>query len=160
MVESKYLHEILVGNVGRVYEGRSVKDAQAYYDIYRKGMNTGRAQGESVTWMRDGEIYKEYTPKVKRKRVHNEYFRPLSVTRKTCPTCEARLDEGEHVWSWGEYVKVQWRTVLHFCRKCFPAEVLPRLITHERQCGCEFCLNVTPVLGEEAPEWLAMPEKF
>jgi hypothetical protein len=55
-------HEVIVGNVGIVYDGQSDMEASYSFNEYRAQSREGygRAAGESVTWLRDGEIYKEY----------------------------------------------------------------------------------------------------
>lgn len=54
-------YEVIVGNIGTVYSGtdRNAADAkfEAYVELASSGM--GRAAGETVTMMRDGEIYME-----------------------------------------------------------------------------------------------------
>lgn len=72
-------------------------------------------------------------PKV---RSHNEWFRPVSCgNRKSCPRCSAKL-LGESIWSWGEYAIGKWRTVKHFCQRCFAEAVLKPLLGHAGDCGC------------------------
>ena len=57
-------HEIVVGNIGCVYSGKNVKEAieifQAYVEFSKD--QVGRAAGEAVTWLLNGEMYKEYFP--------------------------------------------------------------------------------------------------
>ena len=55
----KYRHQIIVGNIGTVYEGNSDHDAAAiFYDYKEQSEATfGRASGESVTWIQDDEIH-------------------------------------------------------------------------------------------------------
>lgn len=77
--------------------------------------------------------------------------------RKSCPTCKAKLEEGEWVWSWGEYVNAKWHTVTHFCKSCYRGNVQQRLIVHRNECGCDF--NLVGYQGEELPEWLTLPRK-
>lgn len=75
-----------------------------------------------------------------KQRVHNEWFRTVSLrNRKSCPTCKQKL-EGDSIWSWGEYSNARWYTVKHFCKKCYNQEVKPLLIQHEKECGCSFNL--------------------
>lgn len=85
-----------------------------------------------------------------RQRIHNEYFRSLKKT--TCDCGEKKTQ----VYSWGEYVRVCWRSVAHFCVKCFATRVLNRLITHKGECGCGFEL-VWKGSGKK-PEWLKVEE--
>lgn len=55
---------VIVGNIGTVYQGSNENQAAAAYTEYvsQSKENYGRASGESVVWMRDEEIYKEYSP--------------------------------------------------------------------------------------------------
>lgn len=56
------LFEVLVGNIGTVYSGPMLKEALEYYGEYRRQSKTGygRAAGESVVLLQDGEIRKEH----------------------------------------------------------------------------------------------------
>lgn len=56
-------HEIIVGNIGIIYSGDDEKTASLTYDEYVgiSQRNVGRAGGEPVAWMRDGELYQDYT---------------------------------------------------------------------------------------------------
>lgn len=56
------MHEIVVGNVGTVYNGNSESNARANYDAYvfLSQSNSTRSAGESVTWFQDGEVHREY----------------------------------------------------------------------------------------------------
>ena len=92
--------------------------------------------------------------RIQKVRNHNEYFRTVSLgNRKSCPTCGEKLQNGESIWSWGEYVRAKWRTVKHFCKACFEEEVRGLLIDHAGDCGC----NITLVVREiETPEWLKL----
>lgn len=60
-------YEVVVGNVGTVYRGRSTKKAMKifaeYVEIAKLGApdgHAGRASGEDVTLFRDGDVYKEH----------------------------------------------------------------------------------------------------
>lgn len=55
-------YEVRVGNIGRVYEGDSLLEANKAWGEYRRQSeeNYGRAAGESVTMYRDGEPMREY----------------------------------------------------------------------------------------------------
>lgn len=57
-------YEVIVGNIGQVYEGNKPIDARKVYGIYkRKSLSgDGRAAGEPVTVLKDGEIDLEYIP--------------------------------------------------------------------------------------------------
>lgn len=89
-----------------------------------------------------------------KQRVHNEYFRPVSLGgRKSCPTCRGKLKPGESIWSWGEYIRAKWHTVDYFCKECFAERVLPLLERHMGECGCSFKLNAYHC---QLPEWLEL----
>lgn len=55
-------YEVIVGNIGTVYSGNNFMQASAKYATYVKQSKSGvgRAGGESVTLMHDGEIRKEH----------------------------------------------------------------------------------------------------
>ena len=55
-------YELIVGNIGTVYSGSSKKEALKHYSIYVKQSKTGRgrAGGEDVTLMQNGEPIKEF----------------------------------------------------------------------------------------------------
>lgn len=57
-------YEVIVGNVGTVYAGANWKVAGETFREYVKisrDSEYGRAAGESVVFMKDGEIIEEYT---------------------------------------------------------------------------------------------------
>lgn len=63
----KHDYEVVVGNVGTVYSGRSLKKAlakfRAYVEESKAGApdgSAGRASGEDVTLFRDGDIFEEH----------------------------------------------------------------------------------------------------
>ena len=64
-VETK--NTIIVGNIGVVYDGSDSEQARKTFIEYRGQSESdyGRASGESVVWMRDGEIYQEHEGEVK-----------------------------------------------------------------------------------------------
>ena len=55
-------YEVIVGNVGSVYSGHNLREAmkkyRTYIDTSKSGV--GRAGGESVMLMKNGEPHKEY----------------------------------------------------------------------------------------------------
>lgn len=57
-------YEVIVGNVGTVYQGDSAVSASRAFKGYvaQSKSGVGRAAGESVTRMKNGEIVEEYTP--------------------------------------------------------------------------------------------------
>lgn len=54
--------QVVVGNIGHVYDGNNFMQAQCKYSSYVKASkaNTGRAAGEPVTMFHNGEIRCEY----------------------------------------------------------------------------------------------------
>lgn len=56
--------EIIVGNIGSVYIGSDDKAARRAYREYvdQSKSDYGRAAGESVTWLQNGEVKREHTP--------------------------------------------------------------------------------------------------
>lgn len=56
------MNEIVCGNIGSVYLGNDAEIAQEKYDEYvnQSKTNYGRAAGEDVYWIKNGEIYKEF----------------------------------------------------------------------------------------------------
>ena len=54
--------QVIVGNIGTVYDGNNYMQAQARYTAYVRASKSphGRAAGEPVTLMRNGEIRSEY----------------------------------------------------------------------------------------------------
>lgn len=58
------MFEVVVGNIGKVWEGKSEAAATATYREYRHLSETGygRCAGESVTLFWDNDILEEYTP--------------------------------------------------------------------------------------------------
>lgn len=92
----------------------------------------------------------------KRQREHNEWFRTVSLGgRKSCPGCGEKLESGESIWSWGEYVRAKWHTVMHFCKKCYATRVQKPLVAHTGGCGCTVNLIGK---GEPLPVWLTLSE--
>jgi hypothetical protein len=88
-------------------------------------------------------------------RLHNEYFRTVSLGgRKSCPNCRTKLEHGESIWSWGNYIIGKWCTVKYFCWACATEEVLVPLIEHRIDCGCDIAL--VGYQGEELPKWLRL----
>lgn len=58
--------EIIVGNIGTVYRGNDRMEAENEFRECRELVDApyGRASGESVTFMMDGDIHEEYWPEV------------------------------------------------------------------------------------------------
>jgi hypothetical protein len=76
---------------------------------------------------------------------HREWFMPIK--KKRCPCGRGR----EPVMAWGQYVHARWRTIQHFCEKCF-GDVLARMKAHVTACGCSFEFQARS--GYELPAWL------
>ena len=94
--------------------------------------------------------------RAKKVRQHNEHFRTVSLGgRKSCPSCRAKLAEGESVWSWGEYHHARWYTVRHFCKECFKSDVKDPLLGHAGDCGCKINL----VGHDKLPDWLTLGDE-
>lgn len=92
----------------------------------------------------------------KKPRVHNEWFRTVGLGgRKTCPNCRALIEPGEKIWSWGEYVRAKWRTVMHFCKNCYGSHVKAPLFDHTKDCGCT--VELVGYGGETLPQWFHEP---
>jgi len=55
-------YQVIVGNVGTVYDGKNKRDAMRTYKAYviRAILPNGRAAGASVYLMANGEIMKEF----------------------------------------------------------------------------------------------------
>lgn len=77
-------------------------------------------------------------------------------SRKSCPTCKAKLALDEFVWSWGEYRNVRWHTVTHFCKNCFEQNVRIPLTSHSHTCGCS--INLVSK-GCTLPKWLTLTQE-
>lgn len=58
----KHAYQVIVGNIGIVYEGPNDFEAIREYNTYvsQSKENYGRAAGEPITLLRDDEIYKEH----------------------------------------------------------------------------------------------------
>ena len=56
--------QVVVGNIGHVYDGSNYMQASCCYSHYIKASKTpyGRASGEPVTLFHNGEIRREYFP--------------------------------------------------------------------------------------------------
>ena len=58
----KVNYTVIVGNIGTVYNGTNgftaVKEYNSYIGLSKQPY--GKASGESVTLLKDGEVYKEY----------------------------------------------------------------------------------------------------
>lgn len=82
-----------------------------------------------------------------KQRIHNEWFQPIV---KTSCLCGAKNVE---MFAWGEYSNGKWHSIAHFCRGCFAARVLSRLIAHAKPCGCSFQFKART--GHKLPDFIA-----
>ncbi len=59
-------YQVIVGNIGIVYHGNNKTDALNHFEEYKEQSESGvgRAGGENVTLMENGEIVKEFTGKL------------------------------------------------------------------------------------------------
>ena len=66
--------EVIVSNVGRVFEGWRENDARKCFNEYARisKANYGRAGGESVGLYCDGDIVKEYIGELQREEMREE----------------------------------------------------------------------------------------
>lgn len=55
-------HQVIVGNIGTVYDGTNGYEARnTYFEFVRASKSgKGRAGGEDVTWMKGDDIHKEH----------------------------------------------------------------------------------------------------
>lgn len=81
-------------------------------------------------------------------RLHREYFRKIAPKKCECGT------KGKQVYSWGNYVRVRWVTVKHFCEDCFAERVQTSLNDHTADCGCE--VELVGYQGMTFPKWLTL----
>jgi hypothetical protein len=88
-------------------------------------------------------------------RVHREWFKPVSRGgRKSCPTCRAKLEPGESIWSWGEYVYGKFRAIRDVCKNCWSG-LVSDLKAHTDDCGCT--VELVPYHAAK-PAWMTLGE--
>lgn len=60
--------DVTVGNIGLVYSGPSLFEADAAFSAYRRASidNIGRAAGETVTMFKNSEILREHVGTIER----------------------------------------------------------------------------------------------
>jgi hypothetical protein len=60
--KTRYQWEVIAGNVGTIYNGRSKRDALNMFRTYcrKSRISEGKVAGEDVTVFKDGEIFREY----------------------------------------------------------------------------------------------------
>jgi hypothetical protein len=77
----------------------------------------------------------------------NAWFQPI---KKTLCDCGRKHTQ---VFSWGRYIRVQWRTIRYVCESCFPTQVIPQMVYMAR--GDKVSINARS--GYQIPTWLKMP---
>lgn len=90
-------------------------------------------------------------------RVHNEWFQSTKHGVCSCGSNKrSRRKAGADltVYSWGNYIAAQWRTVDYCCQLCFQSRVLPTLAIHAEPCGCAF--QLVPRSGHTLPPWITL----
>lgn len=93
-----------------------------------------------------------------RETIHREWFRTISMGgRKSCPRCKTKLETGESIWQWGNYINVKWHNVLSvgFCKACYQETVAKPMIEHAGPCGCTF--EYVGYQGVKLPPWMVLP---
>ena len=62
MLSNKCFYEVLVGNIGKVWQGTNQLECEGVFNTYKaqSESNYGRAAGEDVTIWRDGELIWEF----------------------------------------------------------------------------------------------------
>lgn len=93
---------------------------------------------------------------MKKQRIHREWFQQVSLGhRKSCPECKAKLEQGESIWSWGEYINAKFRSIQYVCKSCWP-DVQAKLQNHASNCGCTF--ELVTRWGVTQPAWMQLPQ--
>ena len=64
-----------MGNIGSVYRGGDDHKAEAAFVEYseQSAIDYGRAAGEDVTWLKNGEIHKEFEGSISKKELEKEF---------------------------------------------------------------------------------------
>lgn len=92
-----------------------------------------------------------------KQRLHREWFRAVELGgRKSCPTCHAKLEPKEWIWSWGQFINAKFRLIRYCCKSCWKT-VQSDLYKHARDCGCSFEL-----VAKHAPKpsWMMFDAEF
>jgi hypothetical protein len=99
---------VLVGNIGTVYEGPSLRQALKDFAEYRRQSKTnyGRAAGEPVTLTQDGEIRKSYEPRRSLEDTIDDLSEQTISAMKSSNGCEFMSDTEFRV-HWKELLKVK-----------------------------------------------------
>ena len=77
------VYDVVVGNIGTVYSGTNGFEANKHYQTYcgKSKSSHGRAGGEDVTILRDGEIHREYVGSIAKQASERDQI-------GNTPTCE------------------------------------------------------------------------
>jgi hypothetical protein len=88
----KPFYEVVVGNVGKVYEGSNYKSALRAYGNYVRAsqLGHGRAGGESVSLWKDNEPIKEHVG-----RIDNPHATARDIPTRWTPATVKRLRGGK-----------------------------------------------------------------
>lgn len=86
-------YQVIVSNVGTVYEGDSKADAKAVYADYvnQSRQAIGRAAGEDVTAMLNGEPYREYVGAIAEARARADSSDDDTEDKEPCACISCRL---------------------------------------------------------------------
>ena len=59
------MNEVIVGKIGVIYRGENAYEAEEVFKEYCliSLAKLGRASGEDVDWLKDGEEYRHFSPK-------------------------------------------------------------------------------------------------
>lgn len=61
MASTRRFNEIIVSNVGKVYEGAHRGAAKAFNEYrYKSRHGVGRCAGETVMWYKDGDVHRQF----------------------------------------------------------------------------------------------------
>lgn len=74
-----------------------------------------------------------------------EMFSHYESSRKSCPSCGCKLEEGEFVWSCGLYIRAKWNTVFHCCKNCYK---------DMKKQHMDPSYDIKSYQGADLPEWL------
>lgn len=100
-------YQVIVSNIGTVYDGNDEQEAKGAYDEYRTNseLAMGRAAGEDVTLMADGEPLVEYIGVLHRE--EETLGSSAAEEECACPACNARRSLVDAISKIGEALKAQ-----------------------------------------------------
>ena len=90
-------HQILVGNIGIACDTASAKEARSAFNEYisQSKSDYGRAGGETVTWLKNGEIFKEYSRTIKLPLIKDLAALFVSLKKQICDDYRASEDSDD-----------------------------------------------------------------